>query len=137
MVALTEAEADRIARTESAVADGANDEVAATIQAQPSSAAEAPALPGRTALLAPAPNPFNPQLLIRFDLARSGPVRLAVFDLRGAHVATLVDETRPAGFHSARWKGRDSAGRAMPSGVYTILLWAEGARQVRKAVLAR
>jgi hypothetical protein len=44
-------------------------------------------------------------------------VRLAVYDLRGARVRTLLDGEREAGWHPVRWDGRDAAGRPAGPGV--------------------
>jgi len=64
------------------------------------------------------PNPFNPKTQIRFELAQSGPVELAIFDLRGRRVATLLDETMDAGPHETAFMGVDEQGHSLPSGVY-------------------
>ncbi len=68
------------------------------------------------------PNPFNPRTEIRFELPVPGRVRLEVFDLSGARVAVLLDETREAGFHAVPWTAHDDAGRALPSGAYVYRL---------------
>ena len=53
------------------------------------------------------PNPFNPSTTVAFSVPRSGPVQLAVFDLRGRRVATLVQTTLATGRHEQRWNGLD------------------------------
>jgi hypothetical protein len=63
------------------------------------------------------PNPFNPSTTISFTLATSDHVTLAVYDLTGRHVATLVDGMRTAGSHEVTF----SAGN-LPSGVYIYRL---------------
>ena len=73
-------------------------------------------------LLPAVPNPFNPQTTLRFNLATDGPVRLAVCDLNGRRVRTVVDEILAAGDHAAVWDGRDDAGRPVASGVYLVVL---------------
>ena len=70
------------------------------------------ALPARFALGPNYPNPFNPSTIIPYQLAASSQVRLEVFNLLGQRIATLVDEARPAGFHTATWHATDRAGRA-------------------------
>jgi flagellar hook assembly protein FlgD len=62
---------------------------------------------------------------------------LDVYDLRGAHVATLVDGARPGGDGSTTWNGRDANGRPVASGVYFYRLSAGDTRLVRKMVLLR
>jgi hypothetical protein len=64
------------------------------------------------------PNPFNPTTTIRYALPSAGRVIVGIYDLRGASVATLVDENKPAGVHTFEWNGRDDAGRGVTSGVY-------------------
>ncbi|MEO6461609.1 MAG: FlgD immunoglobulin-like domain containing protein, partial [Candidatus Eisenbacteria bacterium] len=85
------------------------------------------ALPVRTILFAPHPNPVTgARMALRFDLARAGHVQLIVFDVGGRRVATLLDEERPAGQHAVSWDGLES-GRAVGNGVYFArLVAAEG-----------
>ncbi|MCB1182979.1 S8 family serine peptidase [bacterium] len=84
-----------------------------------------------------APNPFNPATRIGYTLEAAGPVHLAVYDLRGALVRTLVAGDRPAGAHEVAWDGRDDAGRAVAGGVYAVRLRAGDGEQVRKVALVK
>ncbi len=84
------------------------------------------------------PNPFNPQTTIAFSLAARTRVRVDVFDVSGALVRTLVDETREAGSHSdVRWDGTDAARQPVASGVYFYRLRAGDFSQTRKMVLLK
>ena len=83
------------------------------------------------------PNPFNPQTVISFDLARPGNVRLDVFDLGGRLVDTLVDGDLAAGTHDLIWRARDRWGRPVSSGTYVYRLEAPGFIQSQKMVLAK
>ena len=83
------------------VAWGLNILVPAVITAAPGD------VPAVTRLVGNAPNPFNPQTTIAFDLARAQSVRLEVFDLRGRLVRRLQDGVLAAGRHEVRWDGRD------------------------------
>jgi hypothetical protein len=51
--------------------------------------------PLRTAGLSIQPNPFNPSTTISIDVAAPSRVVLRVFDVRGAAVRTLRDESNP------------------------------------------
>ena len=69
--------------------------------------------------LSPArPNPFNPRTTISFSLPAPGHASLAVYDITGRKVRTLVSGPMSAGAHSVTWDGRDDAGKPAASGVY-------------------
>ena len=76
------------------------------------------AAPVQYALSQNFPNPFNPQTAIHYALARSGAAELAIYDVDGQRIRTLVDGVREIGEHSAVWDGRDNAGQEVASGVY-------------------
>ncbi|HLA40071.1 MAG TPA: FlgD immunoglobulin-like domain containing protein, partial [Candidatus Glassbacteria bacterium] len=69
----------------------------------------------------------------------SGPVevKLAVYDLRGRRVTTLLSGERGEGIYSLQWDGRDSSGRRVASGVYFLRLTAGEVTHVRKIVLLK
>jgi len=64
------------------------------------------------------PNPFNPSTRIVYSTARAGHVSLAVYDLTGRRVRTLVDGHVGVGEHFALWDGRGDDGTRTASGVY-------------------
>ena len=83
------------------------------------------------------PNPFNPQTTIGFSLPQNQLVELAVFDLQGRRIATLVHEEMPAGRHSAIWRGKDQRGRNVASGMYFYRLATGGQTLVEKMILLK
>ncbi len=96
--------------------------------------AEAPERPV-VAGMSVVPNPFNPQTEIRFALPQGARATLAIFDIRGRKVRTLVECDLPAGEHLTVWEGRDDDGRAQPSGVYLAKLSAGALNMVRRLTL--
>jgi hypothetical protein len=50
------------------------------------------------------PDPFNPTTTIEFALAEARHVELAIYDVMGRRVATLVDGALSAGGHRVRWQ---------------------------------
>lgn len=64
------------------------------------------------------PNPFNAATDIKFSLPEPAYVKLAVTDVLGKHVITLVDEQKSAGTHTVRWNATDEKQEPVPSGVY-------------------
>lgn len=83
------------------------------------------------------PNPFNPSTEISFRLARSGPVNLAVYNLVGSRVATLLDRAMPAGEGRVTWNGLADNGTAQPSGVYLVVLENGGQRETHRMLLLK
>ena len=63
-------------------------------------------------------NPVRQEVAISFQTARPGPVTARVFDVRGALVRTLLNNSAQPGPYLVRWDGRDDHGATVPSGVY-------------------
>ncbi len=93
--------------------------------------------PRATALLRNYPNPFNPATTIAFALTAPAHVRLDVFAVSGAHVATLIDGPREAGYGEAVWNGVDAGGRPVASGVYFYRLTTAGFTATHRMVLLK
>ncbi len=83
------------------------------------------------------PNPFNPSTSIKYSVNQDGPVNLAVFDLSGRRIRTLVHESRPAGEYSVIWDGVDAAGNKVPSGMYFYKFVSGGKTASRKMMLVK
>jgi Tol biopolymer transport system component len=85
------------------------------------------------------PNPFNAATVIRFALPTAANVELAIFNLAGQKVTTLVQGAREAGTYTINWDGRDDDGPALASGVFLYRLRTGDGQQVetRKLVLVR
>ena len=69
-------------------------------------------LPASFLLYKNAPNPFNPQTTISYDVPTGGgEVRLTIYNIDGTRVRTLVAATQVAGRNRVTWNGRDDHGR--------------------------
>jgi hypothetical protein len=77
-----------------------------------------PESPVETFLSPARPNPFTAEANLRFGLARSANVHLAVYNVRGQEVAVLADGVHPAGYYEISWNGKGSDGRSVASGIY-------------------
>jgi len=83
------------------------------------------------------PNPFNPVTHIRFSLLNPAPVRLALYNLAGQCIATLLEGPFLTGQHEVTWDGKDAKGKSVASGVYLYRLETSEFMQTRKMMLIR
>jgi hypothetical protein len=74
------------------------------------------------------PNPFNPNTTITMDVpageASVQKVKLAIYDIRGRFVKSLVDSGLAPGRHRVVWDGRNSRGERVSSGMYIYTMHA-------------
>jgi len=94
-------------------------------------------LPERFALQQNYPNPFNPTTIIRYDLPKQVHVKLAIYNLLGKRVRTLVDGMEAPGFRQISWDGKSDDGTRMASGIYIYRIETEGFVQARKMTLLK
>ncbi len=83
------------------------------------------------------PNPFNPETTISFSIPTDGHVELAVYNIRGQKVRTLVNSTMDTGSHSVVWDGMDESRKSVASGVYFYKITAENETLVRKMLMMK
>lgn len=83
------------------------------------------------------PNPFNASTAISFSLPDRGNAKLAIYDIAGRRVRTLIDDIIDAGGHSVVWNGRNSAGQVVSSGVYFYKLNSEGYTDTKRMLLLK
>jgi hypothetical protein len=83
------------------------------------------------------PNPVRVAASISWQLPAAGRVKLAVYDVTGRLVRTLVNGPVAAGDHLTPWDSRDDAGRLVANGMYLYRLETEGGKLATKAVVLR
>ena len=108
--------------------NGVREELA-TYEATPSTGA---AVVTEYALHQNYPNPFNPGTTISFDLVETGNVTLAVYNLMGQEVVSLVKGEMSAGRHTVNFTATN-----LPSGVYLYKLNVNGFSANMKMVLMK
>ena len=84
-----------------------------------------------------APNPFSGQTTIEFALPEQSRVTVAVYDMMGRKVATLVDGVRSSGPHAVGWNGQSDSGQDLASGVYLLRMRAEGKTMNKRMTIIR
>jgi hypothetical protein len=75
------------------------------------------------------PNPFNPETKITFQIPRESLVVLKIYNVLGVCVHTLLNEFKPAGYHSVEFKPEEFS-----SGIYFYSLTTEDNTQTRKMI---
>lgn len=83
------------------------------------------------------PNPFGPRTEIGYFLKADMFAEVAVYDVAGRRVRTLVSGPAAAGEHETSWDGRDELGKQVASGVYLYSLRAGDVVETRRMVLVR
>lgn len=91
----------------------------------------------KVALAVLSENPTSNGAMLRFDLTRNGPARLAVYNAAGQQVRVIAGGDFPAGEWFRRWDGLEAGGAIAPSGLYFVRLEAEGKTLTRKLTLER
>jgi hypothetical protein len=78
------------------------------------------------------PNPFNPSTTIKYAVAKDGMVNVAIFNLLGEKVATLVNTNQKAGSYELKFDAS-----SLSSGVYFYSIEAGDFKAVRKMMLMK
>lgn len=83
------------------------------------------------------PNPFNPTTVIRYEIPQAAQVQLAIYNLLGEKVRTLVDAKESAGVQQVTWDGRNDRGERVSSGVYLYRLAAGEFKMTKRLLLMK
>jgi formylglycine-generating enzyme required for sulfatase activity len=94
-------------------------------------------LPSAFVLAQNYPNPFNSNTVIGFSLPTDDHVELAIYNITGQRVTTLIDGPRNAGSYTLAWDGRDADDQSLASGIYLYRLWLGQQLLSRKMLLLR
>jgi len=78
------------------------------------------------------PNPFNPITTIKYDLPYQAKVRIDVYNILGQRILTLLDEDKPAGFHSVKLNANQLA-----SGMYFYTIEANEFYKINRMLLVK
>lgn len=94
-------------------------------------------LPSEYSLQPAYPNPFNPTVTIPFTLPENGKVKIAIYNVLGKEVATLVNGNRQAGLHNVVWDGQNNFGAKVGSGIYFVRMEASEFATTSKIVMMK
>ncbi len=78
------------------------------------------------------PNPFNPTTTINYTIAKSGNVKLAIYNILGQEIESLVNEYKNAGEYKIEFDAHN-----LPSGIYIYKLISGDFIQSRKMIFIK
>jgi hypothetical protein len=81
------------------------------------------------------PNPTRGAATVTYALPKPAAVDLALIDVQGRRIATLLHGNQPAGRHIVSWDGQPSGGGALPAGVYFVQLRAGAESRTERLTL--
>lgn len=89
-------------------------------------------MPGNYSLYQNYPNPFNPVTNIKFDIIKSGNVKVVVYNSIGKEVGVLINEVVQPGKYEVNFNGE-----ALSSGIYYYRITSESFTDVKKMILIK
>jgi hypothetical protein len=89
-------------------------------------------MPGKFALSAAYPNPFNPSTSISLHIPMESNVSVKVYDLNGRMISTLLSGVQAQGDYSLTWNAQEQA-----SGMYLVRAETAGSVAVQKILLLK
>jgi hypothetical protein len=89
-------------------------------------------IPKEYALYQNYPNPFNPVTRIKYALPKSTRVKIWLYDIIGRRIKVLVDDQKPAGYHTLEFNGGNLA-----SGIYMYRIHADNFISTKKMLLIK
>lgn len=82
-------------------------------------------------------NPTSTHALLALRLEGDSPVRIEVYNVRGARVRRLVDEPRTRGTYTETWDLRSDRGEPVSSGIYFVRMETPGSVIARRVTIVR
>ncbi|HEY5534279.1 MAG TPA: T9SS type A sorting domain-containing protein [Ignavibacteria bacterium] len=89
-------------------------------------------IPAKYSLSQNYPNPFNPTTTMKFDIPKSGYVKLNIYDINGRILECLVNEEMNPGIYEVNWNATH-----YPSGVYFYRLTTDFYSETKKMILMK
>lgn len=84
------------------------------------------------------PNPFNPEVNIRFYQSKAKPIsHISIYNLKGQKVSQLSNLSQENGYHNAVWNGLDFNSKEVASGLYFVIVDNGLHRQTKKIILMK
>jgi len=89
-------------------------------------------VPDKFELLQNYPNPFNPETNIKFNIPKSSPVKLRIYDISGKLIVELINEFLSEGKYEIKWNATNYS-----SGIYFYRIETENFSNTKKMILIK
>jgi hypothetical protein len=96
-----------------------------------------PDIPTVYALSQNCPNPFKTETRIHYQLPKPSNVTIAIYNVSGQRIKTLVDERKDVGYYTVHWDGQSQDNQIVSNGVYFCRMVVGQYVAVRKILLTR
>jgi hypothetical protein len=83
------------------------------------------------------PNPFNPTTRFEVSIPKTAYVTIAIYDVLGRQITTLMNGQQGAGYYTMEWDARDARGLNVPTGIYFIRMLSDEFNQTQKIMLMK
>ena len=83
------------------------------------------------------PNPFNPITKLHYSIPEKSLVSIAIYDILGNQVKTLINQTQDAGYKSVIWDATNDYGKPVSAGIYLYQIQADEYISTKKMVLLK
>jgi hypothetical protein len=83
------------------------------------------------------PNPFNSETVIEYSLPQESQVKMAIYNILGQRVKTLLEQKETAGYKRVIWDGKNEKGQVAGSGIYFYRMETGEFVQTKKMVLLK
>ena len=80
------------------------------------------------------PNPFNSSTSIKYEIFKSGLVKIVIINSKGEEVRSIINKYHHVGEYSIQWDGTDSQGINMASGIYFYKIISDGRIKTQKMI---
>ena len=83
------------------------------------------------------PNPFNPETELMFSIAKKEMVTLAIYDILGNRIKTVLQKRLNPGSHRYSWDGLNDNGNTVSAGMYFYRMNTPSFSETKKMLLLK
>ena len=80
------------------------------------------------------PNPFNSSTRLKYEIFKSGLVKIVIINSKGEKVRSIINKYHHVGEYLIQWDGTDSQGINMASGIYFYKIISDGRIKTQKMI---